>query len=79
MGRRRRIRARFEQPADQIRLPAGVRSRIQGRELELIVNGNREDAMELIRSQHPVSLECEGLSLEEIFMHVAEPERDSKS
>ena len=75
----RRIRARFDQPADQIRLPAGVRIRIQGRDLELIVNGNREDAMELIRSQHPVSLECEGLSLEEIFMHVAEPERDSKS
>ncbi len=43
------------------------------------MNGNREEAMELIRSQQPVSLECEGLSLEEIFMHVAEPERDSKS
>ena len=76
--RYRRIRARFDQPADQIRLPAGARARIRGRDLEWIVNGQREAALEFLRSQNPVSLECEALTLEEIFLHVAESDRSEK-
>ncbi len=73
-----RVRARFDGPADEVRLPAGLRRRTHGRELEVILNGDREKVISLLKTQHPLSLESEALSLEEIFMHVAGDEKESR-
>jgi hypothetical protein len=42
--------------------------RQNGRELELIGNGNGKELVETLRGHRPEELRCEALSLEEIFI-----------
>jgi hypothetical protein len=39
-----------------------------GREAEILANGNSKKLMAELQSQHPEDLSCESLSLEEIFV-----------
>ena len=39
-----------------------------GRELEIMANGNSEPLLEKLKSLSPEELRCESLSLEEIFV-----------
>jgi ABC-2 type transport system ATP-binding protein len=64
----RKIRARFASPPPPILLPGALRVNQSGRELELLANGNSERLLELLRAQKPEELQCESLSLEEIFV-----------
>ncbi len=64
----RKIRARFAGPPPSVRLPGALGVRRSGRELELLGNGNSEQLMEILRAQNPEELNCESLSLEEIFV-----------
>jgi ABC-2 type transport system ATP-binding protein len=64
----RKIRARFAGPPPDVTLPGALGVRRSGRELELLGNGNSEQLMEILRAQNPEELQCESLSLEEIFV-----------
>jgi ABC-2 type transport system ATP-binding protein len=64
----RKIRARFAGQAPELNLPGALDVRRSGRELELFGNGNCERLMDVLRAQHPEELQCESLSLEEIFV-----------
>jgi len=64
----RKIRARFAGTPPDLKLPGALEVRRNGRELELLGNGNSGELMEILRGQHPEDLTCESLSLEEIFV-----------
>jgi ABC-2 type transport system ATP-binding protein len=64
----RKIRARFAQDAPDIDLPGALNVRRAGRELEVLGNGNTARLMEILGAQKPEDLQCESLSLEEIFV-----------
>jgi ABC-2 type transport system ATP-binding protein len=63
-----KIRARFAAPPVELKLPGAINIRQNGRELELIGNGNTKELVEILRAQQPEELRCEALSLEEIFI-----------
>jgi ABC-2 type transport system ATP-binding protein len=64
----RKIRARFAGVPPAVNLPGALAVRQTGRELELLGNGNSEQLLEILRAQNPEELNCESLSLEEIFV-----------
>jgi ABC-2 type transport system ATP-binding protein len=64
----RKIRARFAQPPGSFELPGALDVRRNGRELEILANGNSEQLLEKLRARQPEELRCESLSLEEIFV-----------
>lgn len=64
----KRIRARFSQPAEGLDLPGALSVRAEGREVEVLVNGNSERLLELLKARKPEELSCQSLSLEEIFV-----------
>jgi len=64
----RKIRARFAGALPNVKLPGALEVKRSGRELELLGNGNSEQLMEILRTQNPEELQCESLSLEEIFV-----------
>jgi ABC-2 type transport system ATP-binding protein len=64
----RKIRARFAGPPPAVKLPGALDVKRSGRELELLGNGNSEQLMEILRALNPEELQCESLSLEEIFV-----------
>jgi ABC-2 type transport system ATP-binding protein len=64
----RKIRARFAQPPTQLDFPGALNVKQNGREVEILVNGNSEQLLEILRSRSPEDLHCESLSLEEIFV-----------
>jgi ABC-2 type transport system ATP-binding protein len=64
----RKIRARFVQPPGSFELPGALDVRRNGRELEILANGNSEQLLEKLRARQPEELRCESLSLEEIFV-----------
>ena len=64
----RKIRARFVQPPGSFELPGALDVRRNGRELEILANGNSEQLLEKLRAHQPEELRCESLSLEEIFV-----------
>jgi ABC-2 type transport system ATP-binding protein len=64
----RKIRARFAGPPPSVNLAGALSVRQSGRELELIGNGNSEQLMEILSAQNPEEIQCESLSLEEIFV-----------
>ena len=66
--RYRKIRATFAADAPAIPVPGALRSRREGRELEVIVNGKFEEALAAVRQARPESLGNEALSLEDIFL-----------
>jgi ABC-2 type transport system ATP-binding protein len=63
-----KIRARFAQAPTGLELSGALNVRQTGRELEVLVNGNREEMLEKIRARHPEDLRCDSLTLEEIFV-----------
>jgi ABC-2 type transport system ATP-binding protein len=68
-NRFRKIRARFaQQPPDKASLAGALSIKTNGRELEILANGNSEQLMEKLKQSLPEELHCESLSLEEIFV-----------
>ncbi len=66
--RYKKIYARFAGETSRIDLSGVKVVRCEGRELEIIVNGNSEEAMERLKAHSPETLKMESLSLEEIFV-----------
>ena len=53
---------------------AGARVlRAQGRDLEIIVNGNSANVLQALRARSPESITTEALTLEEIFVSTLQP------
>ena len=64
----RKIRARFTQPLAQLDFSGALNVKQNGREMEILTNGNSEPLLEACKSLSPEELRCESLSLEEIFI-----------
>lgn len=71
--RYQKIHARFAQEPGAIDLAGAHVLRQQGRELEILVNGNSRDVMDRLKAQSPLTLTSEALSLEEIFVATLAP------
>src|SRR4051812_33374447 len=67
-ARYQKIRARFAQQAPQTEFAGALRVRREGRELELIANGERERIVRQLEGMGPETLNTEALTLEEIFV-----------
>ena len=63
----RKIRVRFAE-APKLDLPGALNVKQNGRELEILANGNSEQLLEELKALSPEELHCESLSLEEIFV-----------
>jgi len=66
--RYQKIRARFPQQAPEIEFKGALQTRRNGRELELVANGEGAQIMEQLRKLTPESLTSEALTLEEVFV-----------
>jgi ABC-2 type transport system ATP-binding protein len=66
--RYQKIRARFSQTGPIQEFKGVIHTRRNGRELELIVNGDGPQILEQLRSFSPESLTTEALTLEEVFV-----------
>ena len=64
----RKIRARFAAPPSPIQISGALQFRQDGREVELIANGNSREILEQLRAMHPEELQSDSLTLEEIFV-----------
>jgi ABC-2 type transport system ATP-binding protein len=64
----KKIRARFRADAPVLELPGVLHQRREGRELELVANGQADEILARLQAHSPESLTAEGLTLEEIFM-----------
>ena len=64
----RKIHARFAQPLVQLDFPGALNVKQNGREVEILANGNSEPLLEALRARSPEELSCESLTLEEIFV-----------
>ena len=64
----RKIRARFAQPPEPLDLSGALSVKQNGRELEILANGNSEKLLAELKARSPEELRCEALSLEEIFV-----------
>jgi ABC-2 type transport system ATP-binding protein len=71
--RYQKIYARFPGEPGHIDLAGAQVLRQQGREVEVIVNGNAADVMARLRAQSPETLTSEALTLEEIFVTTLQP------
>lgn len=67
-NRFKKIRARFAQPPQALDMTSALRARMNGREVELLANGNSEQLLAELKSHSPEELKTESLSLEEIFV-----------
>ena len=63
----RKIRARFSE-IPKLELPGALNVKQNGRELEILANGNSDILLEELKALSPEELKCESLSLEEIFV-----------
>jgi len=66
--RYQKIRARFAHEPPAVEFTGALHVRRQGRELELIANGEGPQIMEVLSRLAPESLTSEGLTLEEVFV-----------
>jgi ABC-2 type transport system ATP-binding protein len=66
--RYQKVRARFPTEAPAIDFPGALQLRRNGRELELVANGESSTIMETLRRLSPESLTSEALTLEEVFV-----------
>ena len=64
----RKIRARFAQVPTALNLPGALSVKQNGREVEVLANGNSEALLEFLKARSPEELRCESLTLEEIFV-----------
>jgi ABC-2 type transport system ATP-binding protein len=70
--RYQKIRARFAQSIPEMDLSKALKVRRSGRELDVIVNGDRQKVLERLQSHNPESLTTESLTLEEVFVATLE-------
>jgi ABC-2 type transport system ATP-binding protein len=63
-----KIRARFAQTPPRLDLEGSLHVRQSGRELEILADGARERLLAVIAAAGPEDVQCEALSLEEIFI-----------
>ena len=63
----KKIQARFPQEL-KLDLSGALNVKQNGREVEILTNGNSEQLLEKLKSHSPEELRCESLSLEEIFV-----------
>ena len=63
-----KIRASFTEEPANLKLSGALSVRQSGRDLEVVVNGNRDSVLAEIRARQPAELDCQSLSLEEIFV-----------
>jgi ABC-2 type transport system ATP-binding protein len=63
----KKIRARFPQEL-KLDLPAALRVKRNGREMEILANGNSEQLLAELKAHQPEELRIESLSLEEVFV-----------
>ena len=63
-----KIRASFAEEPTNLKLIGALSVRQAGRDLEVVVNGNRDSVLAEIKSRSPAELDCQSLSLEEIFV-----------
>jgi ABC-2 type transport system ATP-binding protein len=73
--RYQKIYARFSAEPAGLDLAGARVLRRQGREIEVVVNGNSSEVLERLRARSPETLTAESLSLEEIFVTTLQPER----
>ena len=71
--RYRKIYARFAAAPAGLALGGSRVLRRDGRELEIVVNGDAADVIDRLRAHAPETLEVEALSLEEIFVSTVQP------
>jgi ABC-2 type transport system ATP-binding protein len=64
----KKIRARFAQTPPQLDLAGSLSVRQTGRELEILADGASERLLAVIAAAKPEDVQCESLSLEEIFV-----------
>jgi ABC-2 type transport system ATP-binding protein len=67
-ARYQRIRARFARELPELELKGALQFKRNGRELELVANGDGPRILEQLKSLSPESLTTEALSLEEVFV-----------
>jgi ABC-2 type transport system ATP-binding protein len=70
-----KIYARFADDPGTIDLGSARVLRRQGREVEVVVNGNAADVTSRLKARSPETLTTESLTLEEIFVTTLEPNR----
>jgi ABC-2 type transport system ATP-binding protein len=63
-----KIRASFAEAPSNLNLTGALSVRQAGRDVEVLVDGNRESVLAEIRARHPAELDCQSLTLEEIFV-----------
>jgi len=66
--RYRKIRASFATEAPTVQIPGALRVRRDGRDLEVLVNGEWESALRAVQALQPTAVNTEALSLEEVFL-----------
>jgi ABC-2 type transport system ATP-binding protein len=71
--RYQKIYARFSAEPAGLDLAGARVLRRQGREIEVVVNGNSSEVLERLRARSPETLTAESLSLEEIFVTTLQP------
>jgi ABC-2 type transport system ATP-binding protein len=64
----RKIRVRFSGPRDDLGISGALRVKRSGRDWEILANGNSQKIVTALQLLHPEDLQCESLSLEEIFV-----------
>lgn len=64
----KKIRARFVAPPPKVDLTGALDVKQNGREFEILANGNSEKLIAELKARQPEELTCESLSLEEIFV-----------
>jgi ABC-2 type transport system ATP-binding protein len=67
-NRFKKIRVRFAQTPPQLDLAGSLSVRQTGRELEILADGASERLLGVIAAAKPEEVQCESLSLEEIFV-----------
>jgi ABC-2 type transport system ATP-binding protein len=67
-NRFQKIRVRFAAAPPRLALTGALRITQNGREAEILANGNSERLLAELRLRHPEDLRCESLSLEEVFV-----------
>ncbi len=64
----KKIRARFAQPPEKLDMSGALNVKQNGREVEILANGNSEALVAELKAHSPEELKTESLSLEEIFV-----------
>lgn len=64
----KRIRARFPGAVPVVDVPGIIESRVTGRDLEIVANGESQNIIERLNSLSPETVRAESLNLEEIFL-----------